>query len=228
MSPYPLLGWLITGGLCSIGAALTLLQTHDLYYASQVRKWPSVEGIVLEAQIEGKRGFVPKVAYEYRVDGVTYTDKKRTVFTAVWWQGYPTTVSQKIIAEYEKGKSITVYYNPSASRIRCRNRCNLGDIYQTWCGRAALCSIWILNTLQNRATSFAEAHCGTNSDHKTIALTSITPQSQRTLCKKQNICKFNEQYIGVSLGKIGLTFVFLCPFQNNSGRAYFFTTLNWT
>ncbi|MFN3385169.1 MAG: DUF3592 domain-containing protein [Candidatus Thermochlorobacter sp.] len=114
VSPYPLLGWLISGGLCMIGAALTLLQTHDLYHASQVRKWPSVEGRVLEAQIEGKRGFVPKVAYEYCVDGVTYTDKKELFSPQFGGKDTRRQSSQKIIAEYEKGGTITVYYNPKA------------------------------------------------------------------------------------------------------------------
>jgi hypothetical protein len=76
VSPYPMLAWVIVGGLWSIGASLTLLQSHDLHVAAQIRQWPHVEGTVLEAELQAKRSFVPKVTYQYCVGGNTYTDKK--------------------------------------------------------------------------------------------------------------------------------------------------------
>lgn len=113
VASYPPLGWLVVIGLCAIGASLTLLQTNDLHRASEVRKWQSVEGVVLEAEVAGKRGFVPKVKYEYSVDGKTYADEKELFSPQFGGKDTRRQSSQKIIADYEKGGRITVYYNPA-------------------------------------------------------------------------------------------------------------------
>ncbi len=112
VSPYPAVAWVIIGGLWSIGASLTLLQAHDLHVATQIRQWPHVEGTVLEAELQAKRSFVPKVTYQYRVGGNTYTDKKELFSPQFGGKDTRRQTSQKILAEYEKGGPITVYYNP--------------------------------------------------------------------------------------------------------------------
>jgi hypothetical protein len=112
VSPYPVLAWVIIAGLWSIGASLTLLQTHDLHVATQIRQWPHVEGTVLETELQAKRSFVPKVTYQYSINGNTYTDKKELFSPQFGGKDTRRQTSQKILAEYEKGGPITVYYNP--------------------------------------------------------------------------------------------------------------------
>lgn len=111
-APYPVIAWVIIGGLSAIGIALTLLQTHALYYASTVRQWPTIEGLVVEAHIEGKRGFVPKVTYQYTVAGNTYTTTKELFSPQFGGKDTRKQSSEKILAQYEKGSAIVVHYNP--------------------------------------------------------------------------------------------------------------------
>jgi len=111
-TPYPVLAWVIIVGLCGVGASLVFIQAHDLHVATQIRQWPNVEGIVLETELQAKRSFVPKVTYQYSVNGNTYADKKELFSPQFGGKDTRLQTSQKILARYEKGGPITVYYNP--------------------------------------------------------------------------------------------------------------------
>ncbi|MCS7014276.1 MAG: DUF3592 domain-containing protein [Chloroherpetonaceae bacterium] len=110
--PFPTLAWLVISTLGIIGIALTLLQTHALYRASAVRQWPTAEGIVLDAHIQGKRGFVPVVTYQYVVSGDTHTVTKELFSPQFGGKDTRKQSSEKILSQYTKGTTIAVHYNP--------------------------------------------------------------------------------------------------------------------
>lgn len=83
--------------------------------AREVRGWPTVEGKLLQADTKRERTadgdrVVPKIQYEYAVDGQTYT-------SAAFEPGYRYYEDRSDISRelnpFQEGATVTVYYNPS-------------------------------------------------------------------------------------------------------------------
>ena len=88
-------------------------------------RWPKAEGRVISSEVDmrvlGRAGmvhgggrvrqthiFVPRIIYEYSVDGVTYSSDTLS-FGRV---GYSIKSATRIASEYPEGKPVAVYYDP--------------------------------------------------------------------------------------------------------------------
>jgi hypothetical protein len=86
------------------------------------KDWPTVDGVITQSEIEhqtstsgegsDKKTTVksyPKIAYQYRIDGQPYES------TTVSFSSSSNNAKQ-IVAQYPKGKTVRVYYNPDKPR----------------------------------------------------------------------------------------------------------------
>lgn len=106
-------------------AAIWLLSTTYLKQreARQSLTWPSVEGIVIDHQLEKhtnreKSGYseshvthyVPVISYKYEVNGKNYTNKRITLENTEFETAKKANV---YLAKYPIGMRMTVFYNPA-------------------------------------------------------------------------------------------------------------------
>lgn len=140
--------WAVIAPLGVIGCLLGFaMYAKDVFLAYSAMSWPRSDGRVVSSQTVqgcgGGRSFLPRVRFEYSVNGVTY-DGERVAF------GNPGCGSfehaQSIAARFPAGAAVPVYYEP-----RNPNEAVLlvGEVLSdTWLGLAgtlffAVSLIWI-------------------------------------------------------------------------------------
>jgi hypothetical protein len=95
------------------GIALTVFALRMLWTVADSRNWPTTEARLLRSTVlehRGQaRGYQPSVAYQYVVDGITYTG------TAIDWGRFEYRTrdkAQRVADEYVVGKSVMIHYDP--------------------------------------------------------------------------------------------------------------------
>lgn len=103
-------------GICmtAAGVACFIYGRRSFKTARDSKKWPTVEGIVLESGTEVMSGFEgraigAKVKYEYEAGGVKYTSDRISVGQYGTGGGGH---AKAEAARYPAGKKVTVYYDP--------------------------------------------------------------------------------------------------------------------
>jgi hypothetical protein len=97
------------------GGYLMGLGTEDLILSLEARRWPTVQGVVLNSWVEEKwsrRGpyYVPRVEYRYTYGGKTYTSRR--IWTGGRWESSNPSGAQKIVSQYRPGLPLRVYVRP--------------------------------------------------------------------------------------------------------------------
>ncbi|MBP7902202.1 MAG: DUF3592 domain-containing protein [Spirochaetes bacterium] len=110
-----------------IGMILTLLSIKSLYWVGsesflsiKSEKWPHVQGIVnrqypVLERIRGNSSHVPKIRYNYQVEGKMYVSEK------IGFPNQKKTKSQlgEMYRKYQIGNSVDVFYNPEDPKVSC-------------------------------------------------------------------------------------------------------------
>ena len=88
--------------------------------ARKSRKWPSVEGRIIEAQevrgkgsVDGSRNAVsmPQVEYVYTVEGKKHQGRRVVHGTPLLWS------TRRVLRRYPKGKVCPVFYHPRQPKL---------------------------------------------------------------------------------------------------------------
>lgn len=95
------------------GIALTVYALRMLWTVADSRNWPTTEARLLRSTVRKHlgqaRGYQPAVAYQYVVDGITYTG------TAIDWGRFDyrdRDKAQTVVDEYAVGMSVMIHYDP--------------------------------------------------------------------------------------------------------------------
>jgi hypothetical protein len=101
---------LFTTAAALAGAALIALSLWLRARSSQCRRWPSVEGTVLESRVDDAHleFMKPVLRYRYAVDGRSYVGF-RVAFSGY---GVSRRAMAALIRPYALGEQVRVYYNP--------------------------------------------------------------------------------------------------------------------
>jgi hypothetical protein len=89
--------------------------TEDLILSLEARRWPTVQGVVVNSWVEEKwsrRGpyYVPRVEYRYTYGGKTYTSRR--IWTGGRWESSNPSGAQKLVSRYGPGLPLRVYVRP--------------------------------------------------------------------------------------------------------------------
>jgi hypothetical protein len=104
-----------------IGAAIIVIESHDIDQFLEMRKWPTVEAKIISSRVEGQRAFHPEIIYEYAVSGETYTGTTDMGVPGFGTKANRLNVASTNVVHNPVGKIITVHYdphNPSNSQLR--------------------------------------------------------------------------------------------------------------
>jgi len=104
---------LFGSAVIAFGCVLLVIAIRRSVKASKSLKWPNVNGAILQsmvvAQAQGRgRAYVPRVSYEYEIDGISYSGTAITVCDSSLGRAW----SQKIVDRYPGGAPVKIYYNP--------------------------------------------------------------------------------------------------------------------
>jgi hypothetical protein len=101
-------------GLAALAVSKVVTAIKNGRAARSSRRWPSVSGHIIRARVregpDGPTSFRPVVEYKYEVDGVKYQGDRLDFDDG---EDYASSAAEKIVARYEKGAPVTVYYDPS-------------------------------------------------------------------------------------------------------------------
>ncbi|MCH8147738.1 MAG: DUF3592 domain-containing protein [Planctomycetes bacterium] len=99
----------LLGFLCA-GIAILVWNAGQLRLARESRHWPTVEGRIVQSQIDGNGRYDYSVIYTYTVDDVPYASSQLSfdVFDNPGGWGRP----ESIVARYPVGSRVTVYVKP--------------------------------------------------------------------------------------------------------------------
>ncbi|NOG43900.1 MAG: DUF3592 domain-containing protein [Calditrichaeota bacterium] len=86
--------------------------TEDFKRYNEMTKWSTINGVILDGKVVGERAKRPELAYNYHVDGVTYTGYSDLATPSFGGKNYRDQSSRAVVSKYEKGDSIHVFYNP--------------------------------------------------------------------------------------------------------------------
>lgn len=113
MTTPALLFLIINAVLFLTGATLIFVETERLREVDRIGSWQKVDGKVLETAIVGRRGFNPRVNYEYTVGGTRYTGTD-DLYTPAFGTGRHSRreTADGIAANYNPNTKVTVYCNP--------------------------------------------------------------------------------------------------------------------
>jgi hypothetical protein len=103
---------------------------RQLYYFNNFNKWNTVYGIItlsktVKESSDSATISIPKIEYEYIIDGKRYLSKK-IFLGGKNWNSFTTEKVIDICDKYSIGKKIQVFYNPKNQKISCLEK---GTIY---------------------------------------------------------------------------------------------------
>lgn len=94
------------------GVSLTPLFYFQLQKSLEIAQWPTVQGTIVESKVVGDRAFRPDVDYVYTVDGNEYSGTSYLNLPGFGGRTSRFDAAEKLVNQYPKGSSVTVYYNP--------------------------------------------------------------------------------------------------------------------
>lgn len=102
-------------GLIFLGLIFAVAGIISLRPALSSLRWPAAQGEVLSARVAHRDGQpYPLVRYCYQVGEKTYTSARISFRPTTSLPGLPAEPPAAALARYPEGKSITVYYDPTA------------------------------------------------------------------------------------------------------------------
>lgn len=120
-----MVGKTIKYGLAAIAIGVGLFFFfRDRNLAKESNNWPSVEGIIVQSEVDEWRKrnkkskfpkyittYDPEIRYEYEIDGKSYTNSKIDFRSH---DRYRSNYAKGIVAKYPVGKKVEVFYDPSS------------------------------------------------------------------------------------------------------------------
>ena len=100
-------------GLCILGLGTIMFKWPRIIKSNS---WPTVEGVVISSEVEGKccsdysTGWWPRVNYSYHVEGKSYTADNIEVIDV--GNGNTDIYAKQVVENYPVGKEVLVHYNP--------------------------------------------------------------------------------------------------------------------
>lgn len=108
-------GWLTALAMVAAiaGPMLTVIAGREIVTAREIKRWPTVQGIVTKSEVVGNRAIRPLVFYQYRVGGTTYSDSSSLGVPPFGNRRVRLDESETIAAEYKAGDSVKIHYDPT-------------------------------------------------------------------------------------------------------------------
>ena len=99
--------------LIVLAGAVLFLFGKQIIKGFQTSRFRHTDGVVISSELSGDLGverytYRPMIHYEYTVDGIRY---QNTCYSTTYLTYYKKRV-ERILKEYQPGKTIPVYYNP--------------------------------------------------------------------------------------------------------------------
>src|SRR5262245_57179790 len=106
-------GAAVSGLLVCFGGFQLVRAWSNHVLARRSQTWASVPGQIAEsrAQVDLYRGYLPRVSYWYKVDGMRYTGSRITFGDE--WQSTSNFLDFHTHNRYPFGAMVTVYYDPT-------------------------------------------------------------------------------------------------------------------
>ncbi len=94
------------------GGIFGAIETGRLDVADRRINWPTVDGVVTSSDVVGEHAIRPQVKYSYSVGDSIYAGVSDLEVPGFGNGAKRYDVARKLVAEYEVGKTVPVYYNP--------------------------------------------------------------------------------------------------------------------
>jgi uncharacterized protein DUF3592 len=109
-------------GLLLLGGGLAFGGGRSIYRAHVSQRWPSTQATIVSSSVERIRSrrsvsFVPRVSYEYKVAGKTYTSE--TLAFGAAESGGGVEDANSLVHQYPKGATVQIHYAPDDASLAC-------------------------------------------------------------------------------------------------------------